>query len=321
MKSEDIKIELSSDSIVRKPIKRLKEKKKPKLRHLAKTKSIQSVTKDEKPKKPEERYKNFKYFVIVFVVLTVAVLSSNISFSSCGLWPTYENNFNKIVYGDEKFCYRKLESLPVFQKLTEQIVSQDDALKMIAASLDLANREKIVQIALTGAVGVGKSLAANIIIEEFKWQRNVISLVFDVSFRKGLEVQAENDFEMVASKLSDCGFNLVVIDDVPITSSNIERISELERRLHRLAKQNLYKTVFIVILKGEMEESHKALLKDFVVVEFNSITEESFKQCIEVHEKRHKVKLTSKDIEELKYINFSHSGCKTLDKKINLIRN
>lgn len=258
-------------------------------------------------------------------MLLIAVPLSNVAISRCGFWATYLNNYNKNVYGDERFCYRQLDSSPIPVNLTEQVIAQDDALMLIGASLELANRERAtIQIALTGAVGVGKMLTATIICENFKWQRNIVSLIYELNFQKDLsDVEAEDkDFEVAAAKLSDCGFNLIVIDDVDTSDSTIQRITKLKRRLHRLAKQKLHKIVLIVIFKGGL--SPKAAqddLKNFVLVEFNSFTEKSFEKCIRIHEKQHNMKLSPKDMEELKFINFTHSGCKTLAKKLNLVNN
>lgn len=90
--------------------------------------------------------------------------------------------------------------------------------------------------------------------------------------------------------------------------------------MHRLAKQKLFKIVLVVIFSDSADSSDLLNeLKNFVLVEFNPFTEETFHECIRVHEKIHNVKLKPKDIEELRHINFTSTGCKTLAKKLNLI--
>lgn len=220
-------------------------------------------------------------------------------------------------------CYRKLEASPSVKNLKEEVIGQDDTIKLISASLDLANREWIIQMAFVGPIGTGKTLSANILVRNFKWQQNVQRLVFDINFGARLDAKEanESDYNLVASKLSDCGFNLVVIDDVRLEDSAVQRIAALERRLHRLAKQKLFKIVLVVIFSDSADSSDDLLneLKNFVLVEFSAFTEETFHDCIRVHEKIHNVKLKARDIEELRHINFTNTGCKTLAKKLNLI--
>lgn len=219
-------------------------------------------------------------------------------------------------------CYRKLEASPSVKNLKEEVIGQDDAIKLISASLDLGNREWIIQMAFVGPIGTGKTLSANILVGNFKWQQNVQRLVFDINFGPLLDANEanESDYNLVASKLSDCGFNLVVVDDVRLKDSAVQRIAALERRLHRLAKQKLFKIVLVVIFSDSADSSDlQNELKNFVLVEFNAFTEETFHECIRVHEKIHNVKLKQKDIEELRHINFTNTGCKTLAKKLNLI--
>lgn len=323
----NIKLEKGLDSPVQEPKIKNKLKRKKRLRPLIKTESKIASCSNEKQEDPaEEKVQSkwkWKSLFLAGAILVASFFLSKLTISSCGFWATYENNYNKIVHGDERWCHLKLDPSLIIHELKERVIGQDDAISLIGGSLDLANREKIIQIAFTGAIGVGKTLTANVIMENFKWQENVISMIFDINFQAQLKGDEafDSDFEEVSSRLSDCGFNLVVIDDVdPKESTVVQRITELERRLHRVAKQNLYKTILIVIFEeSNQDQALEQKLNNFVLVEFRSFTEEMFQRCIEVHEKLHNVKLRPKDREELNFINFTHTGCKTLAKKLNLI--
>ena len=318
---KNIESSLPDDKVKRK----LKLKKR--LRSLVKTESKIIICKNneiEEIKKVIPTGYKWKSVALTVIILIASFFLSKLSISSCGFWATYENNYNKIVHGDEKWCYLKLDNSLIVERLKERVIGQMDAIRLIEASLALANREKIIQMAFTGAVGVGKTLTANIVMENFQWQENVISLIFDINFQLDLkdEEAYASDYELVVTKLSDCGYNLIVIDDLNSEDPTmIRRITELERRLHRVAKQNIFKIVLIVIFKRSTEDvTLEQKLSNFVLVEFHPFTEEMFQRCIEVHEELHNVKLTSKDKDELKFINFTNSGCKTLAKKLDLIR-
>lgn len=262
-----------------------------------------------------EKLFSYKWILVITVFALIAVLLSNTSFSSCGFWATYESNFHKIVHGDENFCYRTLDPEPIYDELKRQIVGQNDAIRLVKGSLALANREWIIQIAFYGTTGVGKTLSSNIIMQNFKWQRNVISTIFDINFQVNLTGKDAfaSDLKLLKSKLSACGFNLIVIDDVDWNPATIQRINAIERNLHRMAK--LFKIVLIVIFNSEA----KADLKNFVNIEFERFTEKSFHECIDLHQKLKNVELKPSEVEELRMINFTISGCKTVAKKINLI--
>ncbi|CRL08621.1 CLUMA_CG021301, isoform A [Clunio marinus] len=298
-----------------------------KLRSLVK-KSIkprEADSTDSDDSKVEENKRGWKSWMLLAAVFLIgSYFISNISISSCGFWATYENNFNKIVHGDGKYCYRSIESEKIVEELKKNIVGQDDAISLIKASLNLANREKIIQMAFIGGTGVGKSLASNIIVSNWKWKHNTVNFIFDINFNADLQGKEafDDDLRIVTSHLSDCGFNLIVIDDVDNESTTINRIAKLDRSLHRLAKQNLYKIVFIVIFNKnpnsiELEEA----LNNFVIIDFHPFTKELLEKCIEFHEKMYKVKLSPIEIDELKMINYTNFGCKTVAKKINLISN
>ena len=299
----------------------------PKVKKDSKTKpkKLRSLLRPEEKSKVEVKIdtrieKNLSYKLILIIsacLALIAVLLSNTTLSSCGFWATYESNFHKIVHGDENFCYRKLDPEPVYEELKRQVVGQDDALRLVKGSLSLANREWIIQMAFYGATGVGKTLSSNIIMNGFKWKRNVISTIFDINFQVNLTGQNafDSDLKLLQSKLSDCGFNLIVIDDVYSKPGTIQRINAIERNLHRMAKQKVFKIVLIVIFNSEKTSD----LRNFVNIEFERFSEESFHDCIDLHQKRRNVELKPSEVEELRMINYTSSGCKTVAKKINLI--
>lgn len=253
-----------------------------------------------------------KYFLVLLIVGVTTVMLSQIEWSQCGLWATYNNNFNKIVHGDERYCHRDMDPSVIVVELKRNLVNQNDAIKLIHTSLKLVNREKFISIAFSGSIGVGKTLSSNIIAENFKWQGNVNQLIYELNFDTSLKVNEslELDFDVASSEFSHCGFNLIIIDDVPVKQSAIERIIQLEKQLSRV---KAYKIVFIVIFKGEVSQND---LQHFVIVDFEPFTRESFNECIDRHLHLFNVKLSPAKILELQSVNFHTFGCKTVGKRI-----
>lgn len=256
-----------------------------------------------------------KYILIVVLISAATAIVSQVEWSQCGLWATYNNNFNKIVHGDERYCHRELDPARIITELRYNVVNQNDAIKLIQASLQLANRENFVSMAFSGSVGVGKTLSSNLIAENFKWQGNVNQLIYDINFDMNIMTNEslEFDLDVATAEFSSCGFNLVIIDDVPVKQASIERITKLEQELHELAKRKVYKIVLIVIFRGEVSQKD---LQHFVIVDFQAFTRESFNECIEKHLQQSNVILSPAEILSLQLVNFNTFGCKTVGKKI-----
>lgn len=266
----------------------------------------------------ESKQSKWKYFIFIVLIGISTLILSQIEWSQCGLFATYKNNFNKIVHGDEQYCYRELNPSTIVKELENNLVNQKDAIKLIEVSLKLGNRENFISMSFGGPVGVGKTLSSNIIAKNFKWQENVNQLIYEMNFDQSLKVNEslENDVEVVSSRFSECGFNLVIIDDVEVKNTSIERISLLEQKLHEMTKQKLLKIVLIVIFRGEVSQDQ---LEHFVIIDFQPFTKESFHECIERHQKLYQVNLKPAEVLSLQMLNFTVFGCKTVAKKINLI--
>lgn len=293
-----------------------KKSKHPKINE-SKSESALSVEKSENGN-IEKKKSKLLWISSFFVLGIISIILSQIEYSRCGLWTTYKNNFNKIVHGDEMYCIRELDPSQIIRSLEKNLVNQDEAIKIIQVSLNLANRERFISMVFSGSVGVGKTLSSNLIAKNFKWQENVNELIYEFNFVQNFNVNEslESDLSVATEKFKECGFNLVIIDDVPLGDESIERISMLERKLNEIAKRNLHKIVLIVIFRGNVKQDQ---LKNFVIVDFQDFTQESFNSCIERHLKLFNVNLKPIEIDELKNLNFTSSGCKTVAKKINLM--
>lgn len=260
-----------------------------------------------------------KWFLFLSIIGIFLYFISQIELSRCGLWATYNNNFNLIVHGDERYCHRELNPKDIVDKLNYNLVNQNDAIRLIEVSLNLSNREKFISMAFSGSVGVGKTLSSSLIAKNFKWKNNVNEIIYEYNFQQNINANEsiDSDLEVASMRFSECGFNLLIIDDIPIKKSSIERIKRLERKLHEMAKRNLYKIVLIVIFRGEVSQE---LLPNFVIIEFQPFnTQESFNKCIDKHLQLLNVNLKPNEILELQKLNFTTSGCKTVMKKINLM--
>lgn len=285
-------------------------------------KKLRSLVK-ESPKiiQKEEKKTNFKIFVASSIfVLLASYLIYEIT-KTCRFRSAYERNFNRLVYGDEYYCMRKLDTAEIHQNLKSLIVEQDDAIELIRGGLEAANRDKFVACALNGAIGTGKSLAVEQITRNFLWKGNIQKFFWG----------DERNFQLttITQSLSKCGYNLIIIEKIDFNETSIEFITAAANELQSIYNQDLIRIIFIVIFNGSYEEletkdedtiSLQEKLKNFIIIDFKRISFETLMKCIEVNSKLLEIQLTPEELDDLKKIDYKTTGCKHVYSRISLLK-
>lgn len=306
-------------------IKKKPKEKPQKLRSLVVREDVKDLTKKRKLIKNTQtsRWQTFKTIVVTAtLVVMLAIGLHYFKLNECSFWSSYDRNLNSILHGDANYCRHEFNTSFLIEKLTERLVAQDDAVLLISGALRAAVRDKFVSVAIFGSIGVGKTLAANIMMDHFQWDSNVQNFIWEVDFRMDLDGPEAyaSDFDEISTELSTCGFNLVVIDDVNTKNSSIERIEKLERKVRQAAKDQGTKIIFIAIFQGPSNDELVTYLSNFVTIDFQSFTKTAFEECIKLHQRQFNITLMLKDYEELMTIDYNKTGCKTIVKKLNSIR-
>lgn len=278
------------------------------IRSLTRQKDSKKV---EKVKKQKYKFEWKKYLIIVtsLITLVLAFIFYQLQFGSCEFWSSYEHNYNKIVYGDEKYCYRKIDTNLINEKLLNEIVAQNDPLELIKGSLNLANNDDYIQMIFHGSTGVGKTLASDIIAKNYPNPTNVQKYIWKVHEFFNLQ-------EIAISRLSKCGFNLIILDDLEINEDSIDFLKQFEHQIRDEARRNSFRLVLLAIFKNTLTDGIKEDLKNFVIIDFNPLTKDDFIKCIDIHLKLFNVTMNAQELEELKEIDYSSSGCKLISKKL-----
>ncbi|KAG5673585.1 hypothetical protein PVAND_003620 [Polypedilum vanderplanki] len=273
-------------------------------------------------KKNKDNHENLKsasiidkkrIYLLSFLLLVFAAVLYQIKFGSCEFWNAYNKNFNRIVYGDEHYCDRNIDASFLRKKLQEQVTNQEDAIQLIEGSLKLANEESFIQIIFNGMIGVGKTLSSQIIAENFQWQRNVQKFIWNYH-------QPEFIFNNFKDKISNCGFNLIIIDDLELSDESIKFVIKFEEELRYYAKRESYRIAVIIIFKQSLSEEYREKISNFVIIDFNSFkTQSDLIDCIELHRRKYNIQIQATEMDELKEINFTASGCKQVPKRLNLV--
>lgn len=274
------------------------------------------VKKDPNENKIRQRSRSkYPFYVLSILVLISAVFLHQLT-STCEFKAQFEITWNRLVHGDEYYCVRKINMDDIIDDLWNKVVAQNDALELIRGSLEKANRDGFVSMAFNGHVGTGKSLSADIISRQFRWKDNIQKIFWDGN--------STDLIDMISSKLSRCGYNLVIIDNMDLNETTIKFVKEVGERMLTKSKAELYRIVFLVIFNGFFEDGDsnplQEMLKNFVIVDYYQLTLDDFIKCIEVHRKLYNVDITAEDFEELKELDFRTTGCKLISKRLDLVK-
>jgi len=289
--------------------KRRKSKsRQPEIRSLTRHKESRRT---EKIKTQKHKIQWKKYLIILtsLITLIIAFILYQLKYGSCEFWNTYERNYNKIVYGDEQYCYRKIDTNLIKERILEEVVGQDDAIELIRGSLNLANNDEYIQMIFHGTTGIGKTLSSEIIAKNFANPTNIQKYIWNVH-------DFFNLIDVAKLRLSKCGFNLIIFDDLEINEDTLDFLRDFEQQIRDEAKRNNFRIVLLAIFKDTLTDEIKEDLNNFVIIDFNSLTKDNFIKCIEIHLKLFNITMNAKEFEELKEIDYSSSGCKLISKKL-----
>jgi predicted AAA+ superfamily ATPase len=226
---------------------------------------------------------------------------------SCEFWASYDRNYHRLVYGDEFYCHREINYDQIVANLSQNIIAQNDALSLFKASFRLANKEKYINIIMSGSLGTGKSLTLSTIAKSFYWKKNVHTF------------NSENLYALIENvryKLSKCGFHLILVDD--LKKDHLADVYEIESNIREFSLQHNFRVVIIFSFNQELENNDG--LENFVHIEYEKFTYENYVKCIDFHLKYLNITIEADEIEELKKLDYKTTGCKSIVKRLNLIK-
>ena len=288
-------------------------------------KEIVRTTTEQSPRRVR-RY-NKKHVMMLIISILIA-FSSSILYQTkfgktlrCQYKSRLQKSYYQVVYGDN-YCTNKLNETRLMKRMEDAIVGQQDQLILIEGALKKShNQKRFIPIILMGGTGVGKSLTVNLLIEEFPWKENINVLFWDLSFKNHIAEDYEhNDLELVSEKFSNCGINLIVIEDIDLTNDTVARIAIMERNLQKLTTRTPYRIILMPIFRTKPNQEYGSIfyrLRNFIIVEYSSISKETFSDCLQLHRELLKIPLTQNEIDEyIETIDYENQGCKTIAKKL-----
>lgn len=137
-------------------------------------------------------------------------------------------------------CQSSFDSSIIIQKLRDDVLHQDLALSDINRLM--RNHKDVSAMSIIGPTGTGKTMTANIMQQQFPWPSNVIHILWSSSQRT---LGAKGIYDSVIWKLSTCGHNLLVVDD--ISPGMITQISEFHQHIIDYLHENSKKAIIVFV--------------------------------------------------------------------------
>lgn len=261
----------------------------------------------------EEKEKKFPVMRIFFI-LTVASAIALMFFGQdvCDdLIRRSRQEYNILLQGKE-YCTDELNYLSFARILRDNIVGQDKVMEKLDNALK--NHKSVTSIVFYGPSGSGKTLTTQLIAQKFRWQENIQMLI-----------SSERDLAAIVRRMSKCGHNLLIIDDLYLVNRDI---LDLRQNLEAIAEKKGFNIVLIFVFNLSKLEAGRDVdgtgpifsnISGHHLIEFRRLDDLDLDKCMDVIEAELAVTLSEEQRKNVKEsVDVLKSGCKTVRSKVKL---
>lgn len=260
------------------------------------------------------------------VVLLVAVLAGMLSREGFreDFYRRYRRQYQLLLYGVEDYCSQEFDFSTVANALDAGLVGQGAALERIVEIFNRRQEERFTSIALLGSTGVGKSLTASIIAQNFQWQSNVHHFLWEAL------ASSERQFNRFQSFLYAirhgrevelrCGCTLIVVDH--LGSGDVELVNKIDARLRFVANKDDVRITALYVFQGasaKVDQLVEQLNGNIERVIFRQLNRKDMMQCVKLEAAEFKIELSEHPglMEEvITNMDVQRYGCKAVRAKI-----
>ncbi|XP_053950250.1 uncharacterized protein LOC128858208 [Anastrepha ludens] len=234
---------------------------------------------------------------------------------------SYRRHYYQIVYGKPHYCDADLDAQSMFARIREhQILNQEQALLTLESIL--GNNTQFRSIAIVGSSGVGKTMTANALEEHFPWRENVWTYAWNTHVEN--EVQKFRMLRFYVEKFSDCGGNLLIIDNLAPCDNEVVPLLNQMIATQDNANKKRFIVLYIFQLNAMIDANSKLLQKnalqnlpDTTTINFKSFNEKQLRDCIRREALLENLSLSGGDFDEIAAtIDVVTSGCKKVHPKV-----
>lgn len=215
--------------------------------------------------------------------------------------------------GRENYCEEPFEHWHISNKLHHRIVGQDVALDEI--DLALQQHTQITALTFSGTQGVGKTLALNLIQEQFQWHLNIQQYIWSLIESPYMQLM---QLLKILDGLTKCGQNGLFIDGIPLKSVHI--IDEFHQKLITYCNENHIKIIVIYVIQIRVASDANSLvhlINNVQIINFRQLNSDDLRNCINMESERLNITIKPKQIEKmLNEIDPKRNGCKLIAAKL-----
>ncbi|XP_023036392.1 uncharacterized protein LOC6638587 [Drosophila willistoni] len=208
---------------------------------------------------------------------------------------------------------KRLDTKQIFHQIGKKVLNQEQALTRLERALD--SDCKLNSIALLGPSGVGKTLTAMTLRQHFPWPENVHAYSWSTYVPD--EVRKFHMIRQFVENLSDCGKNLLIIDNLSACDYSIVPIYN-QMTATTVANQSVF-IVYIFNLENEHYWQQIDILQnlpdDTTLVNFRPFGRNELKDCLENELEMRQQYFGQKTLRRIInkiYDDFYSKGCKGL---------
>ncbi|XP_017852903.1 uncharacterized protein LOC108606889 [Drosophila busckii] len=266
--------------------------------------------------------------LLLVLVISCALYKNNDALSQ--FMQRYSSQYQAIVHNNLNYCNRSIPLRIMFGHIRGNVLNQDTALQHLQQAL--ANQSSLQTIALVGSSGVGKSLTARVLAEQYPWKENVQLIAWNDFNLLDEEVRYQT-LTSAFGRLAHCGRNLLIIDNMAMC--DMEYVAAINRWLH--ARNDVasnaeetnadlkYLTILYIFNLNRMltdEDYNKQLealqqLPQTTVVNYRSFQLKDLERCIQHESLLEGLELRQQDIQDmLNSSDVRNSGCKNVRAKV-----
>lgn len=290
----------------------------------------------EKTNVPKKRLPMLKFFLICLTVSGVifGIFCHDLRDQ---LLRHYRKEYNLLIHGKE-YCTDDIDYASLGRILKDEVVGQDEALSQLENALK--NHQKFTSIILHGPTGTGKydffrfwcisvqlskisfpgkTLTTQFLAEHFRWQENTQVLIYNPN--------AKFDLTSITRRLSTCGHNLIIIDDLHLINKDL---LTLRQSIEEVAREKQQKVVLIFVFNMSKFETQRNVDGEgpifehlppnaFRIIEYRRMTDLDLNKCMDKVEKELAVTMSQQQRASVKQsVDVSKSGCKNVRSKVSL---
>uniref|UniRef100_A0A336MEC1 CSON010777 protein n=1 Tax=Culicoides sonorensis TaxID=179676 RepID=A0A336MEC1_CULSO len=269
----------------------------------------------EKMNVTKKRWPSYKIFLILLAVSGVVfgVLCHELRDQ---LLRHYRKEYNILIHGQE-YCTDQIDYTSLGKILRNEIVGQEAALTELENALK--THQTFSSIILHGPTGTGKTLTTQLLATNFRWQENTQVLVYNPN--------AKFDLTSITRRLSSCGHNLIIIDDLHLINKDL---LTLRQSIEEIAREKNFKVVLIFVFNMSKFETQRNVdgegpifehlpTNAFRIIEYKHMTDIDLNKCMDKIEKELALTLSHEQRANVKQsVDVTKSGCKNVKSKISL---